>query len=374
MFRDKERKFPKYFSKKKESKSKEFRAVIDKNTSLVIIEQANKNHVVVKRELLDYKLDVFASEAPIKNHISDAEILPYEYVVAERAILEKEIIGVNEVIKKLFGKKYDLRLKSIRLCIGDEEDYLTIDESDLKEVDVTPTLSGLNAFLQTNKKSIFGFTIRHYQPKKGNLVFCECELTHPIYDIRSIKIIILASLSQRGLYMQKHHQGYGLHLYYILKINAFSDAVIRFFNELEIPIEMIYLKRKSSIHHWRSIECELDERNLKNYLQHQYNSLSHSDVEHIVAIVRENKFNFESANLMAEILNKMKNKRIEIDAGLIALEREDIAAAAKWVVNYFGFDEDHLALPQNLDSNVVKRSIDELEHLIKKSIDRLDLI
>jgi len=374
VFRDKERKYPKYFTTKKETKSKEFHAVVDRNTSLVIIEERNKKSVVIKKELLDYKLDMFASEAPVKNYLSNAEILPFEYVVAERAILEKEVIKVNEIIKKLFGKKYDLRLKSIRLCIGDEDNYLTIDESDLKEVDITPTLNGLNTFLQTNKKAIFGFTIRRYDPKKANLVFCECELTHPIFDIQSIKMIILANLSQRGLYMQKHHQGYGLHLYHILKINEFSDTVIRFFNELEIPIDMIYLKRKSSIHNWRTIECELDEKNLKNYLQYQYNSLSHSDVDQIVSIIRENKLNFESANLMAEILNKMKNKRVEIDDGLFVLEQEDIAAAAKWVVSYFGFNEQNLALPQNLDSNGIKKSIDELEHLIKKSIDRSDFI
>ncbi|MFX1294698.1 MAG: hypothetical protein ACFFD2_07570, partial [Promethearchaeota archaeon] len=339
MFRDKEKKYPKYYSKKEEDQLKEFRAVLSEHTSLVIVEKHNKIKVIIKKELLDYKLDVFASEAPVKNFIVGGEVYPFEFIVAEREIIEKEIFNVNQVIKDLFGKKYNLRIKSIRLCVGsDDTNYLTIDENDLKEVNVIPTINGLKSFIQTNKQSIFGFTIRHYDSKKGNLIFCECDLTHPIFDIRSIKIQILANLSQRGLYMQKHHRGYGIHLYYILDISRFSDAVIQFFNKLKIPIEIVYLKRKSSIQNWRAIECELDEKNLKNYLQFQYTSLRHSDVEHIVSIVNKNKFNFDIANKMADLLNRLIHDRVEIEGGVYTLEQEDIAAAAKLVVNSFGYN------------------------------------
>ena len=366
MFRSKERSLPPYYKKKEDTKSKEFRAVLNKNTSLVIIEKRNQKQILIKKELLDYNLDIIASEAPLKNFPPfGGEIYPFEFVVAERAILEQEIFPINDIIKELFGKNYDLKLKSIRLCIGsDEHEYVTIDEGDLKEVDIIPTLNGLKSFIQINKKSVFGFTVRRYDSKKANLIFFECDLTNPIFDILSIKIKILANLSQRGFYMQKHHRGYGLHLYYIITVDKFSETVIRFFNKLKIPIDLIYLKRKSSIHNWRTIECELDEKNLKNYLQFQYTKLSHMDVDKIVSIAIKNKFNFDLANLMAELLNKLKLDRVEIEDGLYSLDQEDIAAAAKLVVNYFGLSEDNLSLPSNLDFKIIKKSIDKLEEIL----------
>ncbi len=366
MFRNKGSKAPKYFEKTDEDTSKEFRAVLDESTSIVIVEKHDKVQILVKKELLDYKLEVVASEAPVKNYLLGGELLPFEYVFAERAILEQEIFTINRIINDLFGKNYDLRLKSIRLCIGaDENNYFTIDENDLKEVDISPTINGLKSFIQANSKSVLGFTIRKYDNKRGNLIFCEAELSHPIFEIRSIKIKIISSLSQRGLYMQKHHQGYGLHIYYILQISDFTDPVIHFFNELKIPIDMIYLKRKSSIQNWRAIECEIDTKNMKNYLQYQYTSLSHSDVDQIVSIVQENKFNYGIANMMADLLNRMKVKRVEIEDGLFALEQEDFAAAAKVVVNYFGFNVEDLMLPKNLDSNVVEKSIAKLDEILQ---------
>jgi hypothetical protein len=173
--------------------------------------------------------------------------------------------------------------------------------------------------------------------------------------------------------MQKHHVGYGIHLYYIITLSKFSDNIIRFFNEINIPIEIIYLKRKSSIQNWRAIECELDDKNLKNYLQFQFTHLSHSDVEQIVAIVRKNKFTFEVTTMMADILNKMKHdqvdiedalNQVDIEDALNSLEQEDIAAAAKVVVNYFGFNEENLTLPPNLDLNLIKKSIAKLDRYI----------
>ena len=365
MFHKNEKNFPKLFGRKEEDKTTEFRAVLNNITSLYIVEKREKIQVIVKKELLDYNMDMIASEAPIKNYLTGGDILPFEYVVAERAILEQEIFNVSDIIGNIFGKEFDLRLRSIRLCIGtDEDDYLTIDESDLRDVNVNPTINGLKNFIQTNKKSVFGFTIRHYDSKKGNLIFCECELNRRLFEINSLRIQILANLSQRGLYMQKHHQGYGLQVYYILEINEFSDKIIQFFNELKIPIEMIYLKRKSSIQNWRAIECELDEQNLKNYLQSQYTYLDHHDVKHIIKTVSDNKFSFDLANMMADLLNRLKHDRVEIEDGLYSLEQEDIAAAAKLVVNYFGYNEQNLSLPSNLDFNVIKKSIDKLDRYI----------
>ena len=67
---------------------------------------------------------------------------------------------------------------------------------------------------------------------------------------------------------------------------------------------------------------------------------------------------------MADLLNRMKHDRVEIHDGLFSLEQEDIAAAAKVVINYFGFSEQDLSLPANLDFNVIKKSIDELDRYI----------
>ncbi|HUX99573.1 MAG TPA: hypothetical protein VMV49_08475, partial [Candidatus Deferrimicrobium sp.] len=240
----------------------------------------------------------------------------------------------------------------------------TVDESDLKEVNIDPTINGLKKFIDTSKKRVFGFTIRNYDTKQGNLIFCEADLLRPVFDLYSLKIKILTNLSQRGLYMQQHHLGYGLHLYYIFTLSKFSDNLVHFFNELGIPIELIYLKRKSSVQNWRALECELDEKNLKNYLQFNYTSLSHSDVEQIVTIITANKFDFEIANMMADLLNRLKLERVEVEDGLFLLEQEDIAAAATVATNYFGFKVEKLSLPSNLDVNSVKKSMEELDRYI----------
>jgi hypothetical protein len=347
-------------------RAKEFRVALDRNTSIYFMEIPNKKiQVIIKKELLDYNIDVVASEAPVKNPLVKGEIIPYEYVIAETAILEQELFKLNETIKNVFGTKFEIKVTSIRLCVGNEENYHTIDESDLKEVNIDPTIDGLKHFITTSKKNVFGFTIRNYDTKQGNLIFCEGELLRPIYDLYSLKIKILTNLSQRGLYMQQHHLGYGLHLYYVFTLSKFSDLLVRFFSELGIPIEMIYLKRKSSIQNWRAIECELDEKNLKNYLQFNYTSLSHSDVEQIVSIIKANKFDFEVANMMADLLNRMKLERVEVQDGLFSLEQEDIAAAATVATKHFGFKSEKLSLPfPNLDVNIIKKSIEELDRYI----------
>ena len=323
-----------------------------------------KIQVVLKKELLDYNIDVVASEAPVKNSIIKGEIIPYEYVIAEIAILEQELFKLNECVKKVFGTKFEIKISSIRLCVGNEDNYHTVDESDLKEVNIDPTINGLKKFIDTSKKRVFGFTIRNYDTKQGNLIFCEADLLRPVFDLYSLKIKILTNLSQRGLYMQQHHLGYGLHLYYIFTLSKFSDNLVHFFNELGIPIELIYLKRKSSVQNWRALECELDEKNLKNYLQFNYTSLSHSDVEQIVTIITANKFDFEIANMMADLLNRLKLERVEVEDGLFLLEQEDIAAAATVATNYFGFKVEKLSLPSNLDVNSVKKSMEELDRYI----------
>jgi hypothetical protein len=184
----------------------------------------------------------------------------------------------------------------------------------------------------------------------------ECEIILPVHNTEHVfKVKCI-----EDEYVTVTEDSKQPHLYYIFKINKFSDQLINFFNELKIPIEMIYLKRKSSIQNWCAIECELDEKNLKDYLQFQYTSLSHSDVEQIVSIVRENKFNFEVARMIGDLLNRMKQDRVEVEDRLFSLEQEDIAAATKLVINYFGINEQNLSLPSNLNFNSIKKSIEKL--------------
>ena len=88
------------------------------------------------------------------------------------------------------------------------------------------------------------------------------------------------------------------------------------------------------------------------------------EVERIVSIIRTNKFDFEIANMMADLLNRMKVDRVVIEDGLYELDQEDIAAAAKVALNYFGVSEQNLALPPNLDGDIIKKSVSKLDEYL----------
>ncbi|MHA1893473.1 MAG: hypothetical protein ACTSX4_03115 [Candidatus Helarchaeota archaeon] len=353
--------------------SEEFRAIIDKNTSCTIYDQPTKTMIIVKKDLIDYKIIVNSSEAPIKNFINNNfEIANFEEVIAERAILEKEVFPLNEKIKNILKTKQDLRLRSIRLCIGREDDYVTIDEKDLKSVDIIPTISGLKSFVDSHQRSILGFSIREFKPKKGNVIFLSTRIDDPISEITSLRLQIVSSLQQRGFYMQKHHKPYGLQLYTIIKIkkidNLISNRIIEFLKEINIPIESIYLKRNSSIQDWISLECEMDERNLKNYIQSKYVYLAHSDVSLIAEfclVDNKNKLNFDVATKMAEMLNSMKMKKAKGDRKdgiLTILDPEEVAAAGKIAASYFGIK--NVFISKDLNEKILMKSERVLSNFI----------
>ena len=239
-----EEKFKKYDNLKQE-----FRAQIDKNTSISIFDTSTKTIFIIKKNLHDFKIIVTSSEAPIQNFIKEFEIQPYEEIISERAVLDKEIFPLNEKIQKVLGEKNSLRIRGIRLCLGREDDYITVDERDLANTDITPSIQGLKEFIISNQRSLIGFSVRDFNPKKGNMVFLRCGCDEPSSDIKSIKVKILASLQQRGFYMQKYNKPYGLQMFIVLiarKANKMiSENVINLFRELGIPLDMVFLRRSS---------------------------------------------------------------------------------------------------------------------------------
>ncbi|MBD3229303.1 MAG: hypothetical protein GF329_14055 [Candidatus Lokiarchaeota archaeon] len=356
------------FTRKKNKKDKlatEFRAIINKNLSVSIYEtKKGSSTFVIKKELTDYDIDCTASEAPEKNYIG-GEILPWETITAETAILINEVFPINRAIQEVLGTLYNLQLNSIRLCIGSENNYVTIDETDLEDNDIKTTIKGLQEFIYSSKKGIMGFTVRHYDSKKGNLILLESSLDQPNYELKSIKVNIKSSLQTRGLYMQKEHKPYGLQLYIILKIRELSDVIVNLLEKLGVPIEIIYLKRTSAINKWQAVECEIDENNLTSYITSVNPQLTGEDVKNIVYFIKRNQLDFEIAEKMSDILNKMKEeKEEEFEYNKESLSLEDITAAAKIVLEHFGHRDTELELPSDLDQEIIMKTQNELLRFI----------
>ncbi|NVM01931.1 MAG: hypothetical protein HWN67_06325, partial [Candidatus Helarchaeota archaeon] len=196
----------------------EFRAQIDKTTSFSVIDTDLKATFIIKKNLHDYKIYVSSSEAPVQNFIKEFEMQPYEEIIGERAILDKEVFPLNEKVRSVLGERVNLRIRGIRLCFGREDDYITIDERDLENSKISPSIQGLKEFLLSNQRSVLGFAVRHFKPKKGNMVFLKCGYDEPVSEIKSINVQILASLQQRGFYMQKHNKPYGLQMFIVLTV------------------------------------------------------------------------------------------------------------------------------------------------------------
>ena len=347
--------------KKRENNSVEFRAIVNKSLSISIYEVMNGTKtLVIKKELPEYEIECDASEAPEKNYIG-GEILPWEIITAGPEILIKEVFPINKAIQEVLGRIYNLKLDAIRLCIGHDEDYVTIDETDLKENEISPTVKGLQEFIYSSRKGIKGFTIRHYDSKKGNLILLESSLNQPNYEIKSIRVNIISSLQTRGLYMQKEHKPYGLHLYIILKIRELSDIIVKLLEKLGIPIEIIYLKRTSAINKWQAVECEIDEDNLTNYLNSVDDLLTDEDVKNIVYFIKRNQLDFEIADKMGDVLNKMKQEQEDkYGNNDRSLNLEDIAAAANIVLAHFGLKNTELELPSGLNPDIIMKSQNDL--------------
>ena len=289
-----------------------FRAVINDNTSLSMYKKGDRAVCVIRKNLAkEYDIEVDASEAPLLNKfLTDPE--PYETSMADIKIIEDEVVPVNKAIKNIFGNDKDLNLFSVKMGIGgSKNDYVTIDEKDLIKYDVKPSLSGLIDFIKENDESILGFLDREYINEEGNVIYLNCGRKNMTDNISSIKLKILASMQQRGYFLQQEHKYYGLQLYIVIESKiANDDKIFEFLKELEIDWELIYFRRRLAIHDWTQTECERNTDNLKNYLRSKYKNLNYFDVNNITRLVIKNQLPFTVADKMASLLFKMKTERV----------------------------------------------------------------
>ncbi|MEJ2249261.1 MAG: hypothetical protein P8Y70_10145 [Candidatus Lokiarchaeota archaeon] len=282
---------------------------------------------------------------------------PYESSMGDIKVLEKEIFPINDAIKLVFGEDKDLKLNLIKLAVGgSHKDYVTIGENDLIKFDVKPTLSGLMNFVKENNESILGFLDCQYISEEGNVIYLSCGKKNLSENIYSIKIKILASMQQRGFFLQQEHKYYGLQLYLIIESKIPNDdKLFEFLKELEIDWELIFFRRRLAIHDWTEIECERNSENLKSYLRAKFESLNYFDVNNITRLVVRNQLPFIVADKMASLLFKMKSERLyqnKINKGeysdtdyqgegySITLKKAEIAAAAKLACAYLGIQKE----------------------------------
>ncbi len=289
-----------------------FRAVVNDSTSLSMYKKGERALCIIRKNLAkDYDIEVEASEAPLLNKfLNDPE--PYESSMADIKIIEEEVVPINEAIRNVFGNDKDLNLYSVKLGIGgSKNDYVTINEIDLKKFDVKPTLSGLIDFVKENYESILGFLDREYINEEGNVIYLNCGRKNISDNIFSIKLKILASMQQRGYFLQQEHKYYGLQLYITIESKtADDDKIFELLKELEVDWEMIFFRRRLAIHDWTQIECERNTDNLKNFMRSKYKNLNYFDVNNITRLVMKNQLPFIVADKMASLLFKMKTERV----------------------------------------------------------------
>lgn len=323
--------------------SKKYRAAIDKDTSIEIIKDREIIYWIIKKDLTEYETYISASEAPVSNlytHEPDA----FESCVAERKILEKEIFPIANAIKTVFNSQ-TMELDKFSLAVGsNENDYVSLDETDLKNLRVEPSLFGLQEFIEKNKDSILGFGIREVEPDKGNLIFLKTKLVRPTKNIISLEISVISSIQQRGFYIQKDHSWVGLQKYIIIKTTKIDDEkLLSFLKELEINWEIIFLRRTLAVNDWLEIECEKSLPNLKAYLRYLYPILGYMDIQNIVKVVEGNGLSFKIAVRTAEMLNKQKKELLQndnLDVSYQPIEMAEIIAAARLATAYYGEKKD----------------------------------
>ncbi|MHA1730964.1 MAG: hypothetical protein ACTSU5_03430 [Promethearchaeota archaeon] len=319
---------------------RKFRAAIDEHTSLTVYEKESETYWIIKRDLVDYESNVRASEAPISNQILRTPD-PFETSVIDISILEKEVFPVNDAIRTVFGDDRDLELLSIRLAVGSKmSDFISIDETDLLNFNVEPTMVGLEEFVETNHDGLVGLIDRRYEHEKGNIVFLEAVIKNPATNIRSIEVKIVTSLQQRGLFMQQNHEYFGVGKYIVIRSKELDDDLLNFLKQIEIDWELIYLRRELSIGNWTEIECERNSANLKGYIRANYPLLGYIDINNMLKIVIKNQYNFKIAVKMAELLSKLKSESSsKEDYDSRPLSMPEIIAAAKLAGAYYGVQE-----------------------------------
>ncbi|MHA2430877.1 MAG: hypothetical protein ACXACC_07580 [Promethearchaeota archaeon] len=357
----------------KEKFKEKFRAVIDNSTSLSMYNEKKKAICIIKKNLAkDYEIEVDASEAPILNKMTETPE-PYENSIADLKILDDEVFPLIEAFKSVFGEEKEIELYKIKLAIGGSNtDYVTIREKDLVKYDVEPTLSGLRDFIKENMESILGFLDSEYKSEEGNVIYLSCGKKNVSDNIFSLKIVILASLQQRGYFLQQEHKYYGLQLFLVIESKKENDdKLLEFLKELGIDWELIFFRRKLAIHDWTEIECERNSENLKSYLRARYDTLNYFDINDIIRLIVKNQLPFKVADKMASLLYKMKTERAlqmhekkfeqskfkermyiddsaqnyddkiqAIDEYSLKLKKTEIVAAAKIACAYLGIEID----------------------------------
>ena len=359
-----------------------FRAVLNDNNSLSIFNKKKRSICIVRRDLAkSYEIEVEASEAPLLNKmLSEPE--PYESSMADVRILDEEVFPINEAFQKVFGMDTEFKLNAIKLAIGGNyNDYVTIEQNDLVRFDVKPTLTGLNRFISENKESILGFLDCEYISEEGNVIYLNCSKKNVTDKIFSIKLLILASMQQRGFFLQQEHKYYGLQLYIVIESRKANDPkLLEFLKELDIDWELIYFRRKLAIHDWTEIECEKDSENLKGFLRAKYETLNYFDVNNIIRLIVKNQLSFKVAYKMASLLYEMKNERVsrlhdenyqennykedqnQQDEYSITLKKAEIAAAAKIACAYLGIHK-KINFDRDISVSEVLKYQDELTNM-----------
>ena len=330
-------------SKKAQKKeATKFRASVDKNTSLTMYQRDGGLFLIIKKDLLDYDLNIIASEAPIINQYLKTPD-PFESMLVDIKIVEKEIAPINAAIQ-VFGESKEISLLSVKLVIGsNENDYVTIDETDLSTMDVEPTMQGLTDFIESNKDSVIGLCDRLFDHEKGNINVLEARIRDPAPGVSSIEIKLLSSLQQRGMAMQKYMKYAVLQRYIVIKAETLTDSILEFLKAIDIDWEMIFLRRELATDSWVEVECERNSINLKGYLTARYDALGFFDVNNITRLVVRNQLNFKIADKIADILNQVKIQRQELTGNnpdTDPLKKAEIVAAAKIACAYNGIKKE----------------------------------
>ena len=365
--------------------TEEFRAVIDNSTSLSMYNEKRRSVCVIRKNLAkDYEIEVDSSEAPVLNKFLEKP-QPFESSMANLNILEKEIFPLIDAFKNTFGAEKELKLRSIKLAVGGSNtDYVTIREKDLIKYDVKPTLSGLRDFIKENKDSILGFLNSEYVSEEGNVIYLKCDKREVSDNIYSVKIVILASMQQRGYFLQQEHKYYGLQLFIIIESKIPNDdKLLGFMKELGIDWELIFFRRRLAIHDWTEIECQADSDNLKSFLRVKYDTLNYFDINNIIRLIDKNKLPFNIADKMGSLLFKMKSERSiqlqdktnynnmeydetinsgslhSIDEYSLTLKKAEIAAAAKIACAYLGFHK-QIKVDRDISDAEILKYQDEL--------------
>jgi hypothetical protein len=365
--------------------TEEFRAVIDNSTSLSMYNEKRRSVCVIRKNLAkDYEIEVDSSEAPVLNKFLEKP-QPFESSMAHLDILEEEIFPLIDAFKNTFGAEKELKLRSIKLAVGGSNtDYVTIREKDLIKYDVKPTLSGLRDFIKENKDSILGFLNSEYVSEEGNVIYLKCDKRDVSDNIYSVKIVILASMQQRGYFLQQEHKYYGLQLFIIIESKIPNDdKLLGFMKELGIDWELIFFRRRLAIHDWTEIECQADSDNLKSFLRVKYDTLNYFDINNIIRLIDKNKLPFNIADKMGSLLFKMKSERSiqlqdktnynnmeydetinsgslhSIDEYSLTLKKAEIAAAAKIACAYLGFHK-QIKVDRDISDAEILKYQDEL--------------